>query len=502
MPDKWGRPTFDDGMKMAVGAAGLMNSFKRNELYDKQLEGINREDEDREQVGLGLAALQSGGERPEGLSEQNWIKAQGQYAQGLGHQNTIATHQESAAIRTATNDFIPILEQNNYDFSVIKPRNSAEVSAMAGLVDVYSKSEQGKATLMENRKKILATKYNDFMAGKQQIGSLLADGNVDEAVKGIELLSSKAPLPYSLGDFDPKTNTFAVKYLDSKKGNTATGERMPMKDVWQMISGMNEKQFFMQGAQHAAAVRAGNLEYQRDPSKHMYAKGMKDGKTYTIVPQKNINDMSDLDYLVYSEDGADPITLRSMAEVKKHFKIENLDRDKDLTTIAGNKALIKQRESATKLNEGKLGLATVKANREANKDALKQYRDAFSDIGKTLKSVKDGEGNVFNFLDAETMDSMPEADRKPFMQKVVEISEDQTLSRETRSAAQRYLQLAQKLGYVSAPPSKEVSALKDAYQRLLVNGKTPAEAKALMLKAHPDKAELFTGRKQPANNPH
>ncbi|BDQ36295.1 hypothetical protein SYK_06550 [Pseudodesulfovibrio nedwellii] len=458
MPDKWGRPTAEDGLKMASSAVGLMSGMKRNQLYDEQIGEIGREKENREQVGLGLKALQSGGERPDGMTEQNWIAAQGQYATGLGHQDTIAKANENKAIRTAANNYIPVLQQNNYDFSAIKPTNSAEVAAYAGLVDTYSQTEQGKATLMENRKKILASKYTDFLTGKQRVNSLLAEGKTDEAIKGIELLSSKAPLPYSLGDYDSKTKTFGVHYLDSNQGNTATGERMPMKDVWQMISGMDEKQFFMQGAQHAAAIQKGNLTYQCDPSKHMYAKGMKDGRTYTIVPQKNINDLSDLDYLVFSEDGGDPVTVRSMAELKKHFKIENLGREKDLTAIEGNKALIKQRESATELNEGKLGLAQAKAGREASDATLKRYRDALNDMTKGLKGVKDGEGNTFVFPTGDDMESMPEADRIPFVQKVVGISQDPALSNETRSMARRWLQYSKKLGYIDPDPTKEERA--------------------------------------------
>lgn len=502
MPDKWGRPTAEDGLNMGLKAMGLSSQMKKSQIYDAELENIERDKQNREQVGLGLAALRKGGERPEGISEQNWITAKGQYASGLGHDANISKFKHQDQVREAANRFVPVLNENGMNFNAIKPTNSAEVSALAGLVDKYSQTEEGKATILKNRKNILKSKYSDFVAGRNQVKTLLSEGKTDQAIKGIELMSSNAPLPYSLSDYDPKTKTFGIKYLDSAKGNTPTGERMPLNDVWQMISGMDEKQFFMQGAQHAAAIRQNNLENQKDPSKHIYATGQKDGKTYTIVPQKDLSDLSEVDYLVFSESGGDPIKLKSMAEVKKHFKIENLDREKSLADIEGSKALTRQRESAIGLNAAKLKKAKSDAARDARKDVLKHKRDALSDMASALKGVKDGSGNTINLWDSATLESMPESERIPFIQKVVDVSNDSNLSRETRSIAKQYLRLAQDLGYVSAPPSQAEVELKQAYQRLIREGRSPQQARELILKANPDKAEMLTGRKARANKPH
>ena len=491
MPDKYGRMTFEDGMGLAMNAMTMDANKKKGELYDAQLEEANRVKQDREQVGQGISALKGGAsEKPEGVSEQNWLEAQKGHSEG-------ADLKFKTDVRSKANEFIPVLQANGYNFDALKPTDSAGIAAVADLAKTFSETEQGKNVLAQNRGELLTRKYGEFQAGKQQVDRLLKEGNTEAAIAGIEQLTKSSPMPYHLDDYDAKTQTFSVKYLESK-GTPQETQRIGLKDVMQTLNATGEKQFFQQGAMHAAAIRKSNMEYRMDPAKHLRAK-TKQGQAVTVVPQKNINDLTDIDYLVYPENGGDPYTIRSMAALKKAgIEFEDLDREKALASIASTK----QSTATSRANEGLYHAKAANVGAEKTEKITKQARDAFSDMAKMLKDVKDGEGNTFNIMDADAMDAASPELRKPFMQKVVELTQDKTLSPEARSTAQRYLQLGQKLGYIQQAMPQEVGELKAAYQRLLKSGVPAPQAREQILNGNPQYRGLLTGKDQPANRPH
>ncbi|MBI9113165.1 hypothetical protein [Maridesulfovibrio ferrireducens] len=487
MPDRHGRINFQDGMTMANQGMGLMNQMKRTDIYAAELENINQAKEDKNQVGLGLAALQNGQEMPEDISSINRFKAQSYHTQGLANKDQQAQYTFNANVKARANEYIPILQKNNFNFDVIKPTDSAGIAAVASLAKTYGDTEQGKNLLHQNRSELLGRKYQEFQAGTKQVNQLLQEGRTDEALAGIENLTKAAPMPYHLDNFDPKSQTFAVKYIDSTKGAQET-QRMGLKEVMQTINSMGGKQFFQQSAQHAEAIRQNNFEKRMNPKFHMRAT---DGNknSITIVPQKNINDMGDIDYLVYPEGGGDPYTIRSMAELKKRgIVFEDLDRAKSLVSIEATKQGIasSKQSMATSLANQKLYEAKTKtAGVETHNKQITQARNAFSDMAKMLKSVKDGDGMTFSFPDADSLDNMAPEDRKPFMQKVIEISQDKKLSNETRSTAQRYIQLGQQLGYIQPPPSKEQISQAEEINKLRQQGFSDDSIRAIYSQRNP-----------------
>ena len=343
MPDRYGRFDMSDGF-------GFAQQILKFSDYQKNKEN-------GEQVERGLGMLDSGTtERPEDITNKNWLEAEKGHTESMNLRAKRENLEFSSKVKRKMDEYVPLLKQNNNNFDLLPTKNSVDVAAIGQLARVYAETEQGKSQIRKNRGEMLAHQYNVFNAEKKQVDNSLKAGNKEKAILGIMEMSKQAPMPYHLDEYDPKTDSFSVKYLESK-GTPKEVNRVSFPDVLQTINNVNEKRFFQQGALHAEAVRQSNLEYRTNPEKHLRAK-KKDGSIVTVVPQKNINDLSDVDYIVYSS-GNDPYTVHSMSELQKQgFVFESLDAEKKRTDI-----------EHTKAQTGKVYADTQKSYAEAKKTA-------------------------------------------------------------------------------------------------------------------------------------
>lgn len=315
MPDRYGRFSLADGFGMAQQVLGFSDY------------------QDKAQVEQGLGMLSNGvTERPENINNQNWLKAEKRHTEGLALKDQREDLKFKSNVKDRMDTYVPLLEQSNYNFDSLAVKDSTDVSAVGQLVKMYGETEQGKSVIRKNRGEMLARQYSVFNAGRKQTDEFLKAGKKDQAAMGIMELTNQVPMPYKLDEYDPETDSFSVKYIESKAGPKEVN-RVSLNDVMHTMNNVSEKRFFEQGALHAEAVRQSNLEYRTNPTKHYRAKN-KDGQAVTIVPQKNIHDLSDVDYIVYSA-GSDPYTVRSMGELQKQgFMFENLDTEKKRADIA------------------------------------------------------------------------------------------------------------------------------------------------------------------------
>ncbi|WP_419783594.1 hypothetical protein [Maridesulfovibrio sp.] len=396
MPDRYGRFNMYDGLGFARGVLDFGEYQRRQE--------------DRSQVERGLGMLGAGDtQKPEDISNQNWLRAQRGHTESQVLQKERDAIQFKNNVKQRINDYVPVLEQNGYNFDNLSVNNSVDVAASAELAKIYGDTEKGKNIIHKNRGENLARQYTTFNAGRAQVRQFLAEGNKDKAVVGIMELSKLLPMPYNLDQHDAETDSFSVKYLESKSGPQEVN-RVSFNDVMTTINNVSEKRFFQQGALHSEAVRKSNLEYRTNPAKHLLAKN-KDGQSVTIVPQKNIHNLSDVDYLVYSA-GRDPYTLKSMGELKKQgFVFESLETDKKRADIAHTKAQTGKLyvdANKSRASTGKIQAETEKINAETanlpNKQAAEQLVQMRKSLGDALKPFHQKGKTLIDFTTGELTD--------------------------------------------------------------------------------------------------
>lgn len=519
--DQYGNPSLTDYLALSKGISAMNASQEAGEYTDAR-------DSLLDQHGSVHNVMQN--VDPNTL-DQYQLKAYRGFADNY---NGAMTAKKSRDEEVAGKRYFNQLKANGWNFDAIAdPTTRSEHSALAKIRERWTRTEQGKKTQEAMLDEIALRQINDATPYLHRAEEFMRKG--DHAAMRKYL--SEASKIIGSGAYyyeDDGTGYLVKKFRANRSGDYEDIAHLTEEEVFAEMKEMLKGNLLGEGGQinpqlsrlAKMSIRAtgqGNTQSASNPQKDIIFKD-KHGKEYRGVLQNSPIATGPSKVFLYGPDGSrvynqsSDYTTRdrhsamslikgdgnfTLKELNEHgFVREDLGREKDLATIKKTNQQIETSRLAGESHKVSIKVAQDKADRDAKNALLKQYRDAFSDTAKMLKGVKDGEGNVFNFLDIESMDAMAPADRKPFMQKVVEISQDPALSEKTRSTARRYLALGEKLGYISGPPSEEESALKEAYKRLIDGEKPPEEAKALLLKAHPDKRELLTGRKTTAMRPH
>ena len=80
-------------------------------------------------------------------------------------------------------------------------------------------------------------------------------------MNGVRKLVEDLPVPFQLGEYDPKTQSFDVKYLDTPSGKFQPTEKMSLQDAVTRINQVGEKEFvgmlsFFARISHRCACRS------------------------------------------------------------------------------------------------------------------------------------------------------------------------------------------------------------------------------------------------------
>ncbi|WP_027178764.1 hypothetical protein [Maridesulfovibrio bastinii] len=359
MPDKWGRPTFDDGMKYASQGMGLLNQMNRNQMYSEQLGRLQEENENRRQIGLGLQALQNGQEIPENVAPINRVNAKGLYSQSLGYDSQAeALKRQKKEMEDYQNAFQQTwnsAQTGGTDSVIIRPGMS--LSAVQGMNEAFSqykKTKDGAVAAKESNNRFIAQNAAEFTPMARNALNFYSSGNKDQWQVWARESAKKLGLPYQLGKYE-EGKGFQLLFRSDKTGDfSATGDYLSDDKAASMLNrtlsgdvaafdvngqkvpvNKNLAGFLLSARKATGRTNEKNIA---DSSTHKHFIDEK-GKRLTLVPQSPLNDPeSKPNYLVFSDEGLlETVTDLKQTAKTRGWKLENITREGQLQSLANAK---------------------------------------------------------------------------------------------------------------------------------------------------------------------
>ncbi|OEU65407.1 MAG: hypothetical protein BA863_17875 [Desulfovibrio sp. S3730MH75] len=480
MPDKYGRFNMKDGMTFANQGMGLMNQFKRNEIYDAELGEIERVKEDRNQVGLGLAALRGDKGRPEKISEQNWTKAQRGYAEGVSYKDQTDRIKREEEQRLAKeggfNNAWETIQTGGVESVQYTPgMNLSQIQGTGDAIRKFGETKDGAVKASVSNNQFVAQNAAEFMPRAQNAVDAYKSGNSEAGRTWLRDASKKLGTPWSLGEYE-EGKGFKKLFRSDKTGkaDTSTGQYVSEDEALSLVQKTMSGELvhldvggktvavnkFLAGSLISSAKATGQTNHKNlsDESTHKYYKDGTD--SIALVPQSSLkNHTANPSYLVLRNGQLQEgmvtdleSTLKSTGWTKEDLAREGkrtaIDHTKQ-TTDTSMQSMIASRATQVRADNTQ-SRANNTQNRENAKAQHKKLTDQYTNSLKILKEVGGigGDVNTFDPKDPASFFKANNADKAPFIEKIVKMANDMNLSEETRSAAQTFIKVSQQLGYI------------------------------------------------------
>ena len=234
--------------------------------------------------------------------------------------------------------------------------------AYADLIQQEAQTVENRTRIMEGRAAKARESFIKYNQARGYINAALKAEDFQKAVNGIQQMTKDLPLPYQLGDFDPKSKTFSVQYLDSNSGKFQETYRIGFQEVMAQINQTGEKQFVTQMANNFEVIQKANVKKRQNP---MYGKRA-DGQRFLVIPQKDVLNPNQVQIEVRDEKTNEKQMFGSWAELQEAgINVENLGREKAM----GDQALNTQKIATSK--------ASMENHNRANQDGGTKQLDVY-----------------------------------------------------------------------------------------------------------------------------
>lgn len=290
MPDKWGRIGYNDFMGITRGLQNIQAMGHKSIEFAQEQEDREKNLQYEEDYEGNLRALGTGpseapphevnGEyvSPESLkqpvqmvgSERSRIAAKNDFAIGLKADLNISDAKQETNIK-ALSEKITAWKSSNPDasFDQIPIEFTAGVDgqkAKANVIGIYGESAEAQKMFMKNRIPIIQEHAKSFFNNKKLVNDALGAGNTDMAVNGLIQMSKELTAsPYQLGDYNPETKAFDLKYFDRRTGKLQKNGTKPLDEVVTEMNALGEKEFISMTASSMEAKRQENLKEEANP---------------------------------------------------------------------------------------------------------------------------------------------------------------------------------------------------------------------------------------------
>lgn len=344
MPDRWGRPTYQDwtGMANQIGAIGDRNRQRQQAIEtDKATQYYldNPEAKPGAHVPItetarptgafaGEAAKKAGIGGPGKVSvkpefsgtamTRGYKKAAEARDIGRKEDKLKREFETETRVRRREAQILDWLDKNKGKEIDAVPgkliNDKAGLMALTNVSNLFAGSTEGKQLLMDKRQKYMQDLYQKrFAPDKAYVDKALSAGRVQEAVNGMRHIAGYLPMPYELGEFDPESGTFQVMFRDPETDELEPVEPQGIQEVAQKLDQVAKAKLPGPMAMFMEATRQENA--QRTPVEAR----TKDGKTVYVLPQRNIyNPSAPMNYLVADPNSKKkPQSYSSLMELKQ-----------------------------------------------------------------------------------------------------------------------------------------------------------------------------------------
>lgn len=395
MPDRAGRPTFNDFYGLAQGLRTVQAMGNQQTAFNQQQEDRAAAVQYEDDVNRNLSILHSGPttarpyevdgayvspsklQRPTAMvgTPRAQVEARGLFAKNLEFQEAIKNSKDRAAITELADSFIG---KQSLDLSADqKQRYSPAVVAQAQVLAARATKESSEAadTIMSARQGRIKKEYANLLESRALINAADQRGDKAAVAAMVKDLSEKASFPYRY-EFNPDTGNFAELYRHSGSDRwQANGQEVPYADVLNKINTVTPKQYAMEAYRFIEGTTQWN-ELARMPAGSANGNGRgqyfkKKGKEFYVFPQKPSIGTSEVHYVAMDEDNNETI-YKSMAalqragfryrDLKREESVKDLEyKDQQITTSkalqgkynaeaagAGDKAALERRSKLTK----------------------------------------------------------------------------------------------------------------------------------------------------------
>jgi hypothetical protein len=520
MPDAQGNLTIGDVVNMQRGVSAMKESKERSRYRDAR-------DDMVEQHGSVQGVVDN--VDPSQLDTY-----------GLAAYNSMSTdykgamdNKQSREVQAAKANIMAGIKQFGGDpfayFSTHAPESEAELQATAHVREMYAKDSGFQKQMFQNRVDLANAKGKEAMDVLGQVEQAFASGDTDTAGRLFEGLSKAVPMRGQY-KYDPESKTLRRLHLSREQGVVDTGEAVSIEEALQHAKSFTQTEFASQVATHMRATSQFNREQILNGGSEATGPN---GEKYKVYAQIDPNRFEQVDYFLYAngkpagkgkytaeELRSHGINIRNMEQEQAQAEIDKTKQQTNTSYLAGESH--KATTAATKatmplkVEKAQVDLANAKAtyskalqaidkgNLDAGRDALKDLLLPFNK-GSELVADEDAERLTLTESGHNAL-----ADARAYVEgaKKAQGTEDAAkydpaIVGQAELALKMHSKLTgQHTGKYGLKDSKEVTAIKEAYARMIQQGKTPHEAKELILKANPQYRGVLTGSQQSAMKPH
>jgi len=408
MPDKWGRPTIDDGLDMALKSMSLKNSMQKNEEY-----GIKKQDREDYNTAMQAnadidAVTSNGGEAPsmkkqyEGvLNTPQGIKASKDYtdfqSSKIDLKNKQQVQQNAADLREideigaqmfqnsqSGNELLAGID-NWKNLSALKRTQAQAQYAKYKLGDVETQNAVG-----EQRAKAAKVYVKNITDGVAAARNMYSQGNIDGANKAIVNVTKQNNSQY-YADINPDNPRKLDVYFDNPYDNEppklmqTSDTNEALKYLENITEEQHAKEFF----------NTQQLAIEFNTKNALNPTVWKNGKNQIDVVKQINPETHAQEFHVYSGNEHQVFgSIDKIRESYKGFKPENLEREKKVADVSKAEADARLKGSQADYYE---------ANKRTSAAAGKKEDPVSKQVAELIKDFRSKDDTYDMLSEAEIM---------------------------------------------------------------------------------------------------
>jgi len=413
MSDKWGRPTFEDGMDIAVKASALGNAAKRNELNDVKLREIEANNANKEYKNQAIRILQ---EQDNGDTYNSDINARMESAIPIDVMQDAQKEYVDFKTKQQRNELIDaklreIEKQNRIDDYSLGFINTIKQDGInsVGNIDFRAYGSKGKEayqgylkalqfvnTEMEAQNGFTDKRMKSAAAGYDQLQKGIygiSNGNQPENVKKTALINlvNNSNTPYRASVNENKTIDLYYNEYSNINEPKIVADDISFEDAVKRVGSIGFTEYAsMHGASMQAAAQ-NNLKASPITFKNS------NGDTMTAYKRTNPENVNEFQLVTFDKDGS--YSGETSLDVLNKSGWRKVDVDAEMKTkkaeadIDKTKAETRQKDAVTAIYEKNGSKAAPKAGKPASERLAKLYKDV-----RTITGVDLSEDEVVEYI--------------------------------------------------------------------------------------------------------
>lgn len=368
MVDRWRRPEFNDFASITYGLKNIQQIGQNSKTFQQQQDDRKENKLLKRDANYNASLFNPGAVKlDEGSPYASEEEAREAAMRGnldarlLGTQMAVGQAKAEGLLRAETEaaDYNKKLGQIT-DFFIKNPKatindipneyrtGAAGNKAVTTISTQRAQSAEGQERFQAATWNIVEKSWPRVHAMQLRTQEALQNGDLDTAAVGLKAMAKELKIPYEIGDFDKKTQTFERRYKGASSGEYKAVGRVSLQELMSLSNKLTKEKYYGVVAMNRLAINKQNQEYRNE--KLLYGRNA-NGDRFALVRQQSLDDPDATAVEVQNLKTKDIMYLPSMKAVNGlGITVENLKREKDLKDLEVKDAAI---DSHNLANRGK-----------------------------------------------------------------------------------------------------------------------------------------------------